>query len=562
MTKNKTCFTSFNPLPKSYSLPERFTFPFFYQPHPLCVLAAEQLQQVLEQQQEWQHNFGLTDDPNNIIGKMFGVLLVKNANGELGFISAFSGKLAKKNHIKGFVPPVFDLLSNNSFFLTEQAEINQLNSRIEQLESSDRRHILISQLTLIHEQWQLEESNLRTELIHNRKTRKQQRQLSQKELAENQYQALLKTLAEQSVYDKWRLNELNQNWQSKASELQQELDELESELMTIRQVRKSTSSKLQEKIFEQYGFVNCALEKKSLLDIFAETSLETPPAGAGECAAPKLLQYAFINKLTPLAMAEFWWGASPKSEVRKHKQFYPACIGKCQPILHHMLDGMALDDNPFLENQGANKAMDILFDDGQILVVNKPSGLLSVPGKEVEDSVYQRIKLLYPHARGPLIVHRLDMATSGLMVLALTPQVNKLMQKLFIQREIDKEYIAIIDGLIDAKRGEIELPLCGDFYDRPRQLVNFKDGKPAKTSWQVIEHYPSKNQTKVRLKPYTGRTHQLRVHCAHDQGLNMPIVGDDLYGTTSNRLHLHAQTLKFKHPISNKLMEFKAEAEF
>ena len=298
------------------------------------------------------------------------------------------------------------------------------------------------------------------------------------------------------------------------------------------------------------------------MDICAETALKPPPAGAGECAAPKLLQYAFQHHLMPLAMAEFWWGASPKSEVKKHQQYYPACTGKCQPILKHMLVGMQMDENPFLYNYAQGKNLDIIYRDQDILVVNKPSEFLSVPGKEISDSVYLRIKQQFPDATGPIIVHRLDMSTSGLMVIQLNPQANKYLQKQFIHREVHKQYVALVEGLPQQNEGEINLPLRGDLYDRPKQIVCNQYGKQAITQWQVLERHPEKNQTKVLLTPQTGRTHQLRVHCAHAQGLNMPIVGDDLYGTLANRLHLQAQILKIKHPVSKEVMTFKLEAEF
>jgi tRNA pseudouridine32 synthase/23S rRNA pseudouridine746 synthase len=261
-------------------------------------------------------------------------------------------------------------------------------------------------------------------------------------------------------------------------------------------------------------------------------------------------------------MAEFWWGASPKSEVKKHQQYYPACTGKCQPILKHMLVGMQMDENPFLYNYAQGKNLDIIYRDQDILVVNKPSEFLSVPGKEISDSVYLRIKQQFPDATGPIIVHRLDMSTSGLMVIALNPQANKYLQKQFIHREVHKQYVALVEGLPQQNEGEINLPLRGDLYDRPKQIVCNQYGKQAITQWQVLERHPEKNQTKVLLTPQTGRTHQLRVHCAHAKGLNMPIVGDDLYGTLANRLHLQAQSLKIKHPVSKQVMTFKLEAEF
>jgi tRNA pseudouridine32 synthase/23S rRNA pseudouridine746 synthase len=558
----ESCFTRFSSSIEKYHLPERFTFPFYYQPHPLCMLAAQQLQQHLETQTQWQHNFGLLDDPNNIIGKMFGVLLVKNAAGELGFISAFSGKLAEQNHIHGFVPPVFDLLTEDSFFLSEKVAINTLNKKITELQDTPKLFVLkqaLITLKALHSQQLLV---LRGELVENRKARKIQRQTLQSDINSSIADKGLTELAQQSVYDKWRLKALNNQSQQSVEQLQVKVDELIEPIAELKLQRKILSADLQHRIFSQYQFLNKELIPKSLVDIFADTALKTPPAGAGDCAAPNFLHYAFQQNLTPLAMAEFWWGASPKSEVKKHQQYYPACTGKCQPILKHMLVGMPLDENPFLYNYAQGKSLDIIYQDQYILIVNKPSEFLSVPGKEVSDSVYLRIKQQFPDATGPIIVHRLDMSTSGLMVIALNPQANKYLQKQFIHREVHKQYVALVEGLPLQDNGEIHLPLRGDLYDRPKQIVCNQDGKQAKTLWQVLERYPARNQTKVLLTPHTGRTHQLRVHCAHAQGLNMPIVGDDLYGTLANRLHLQAQSLKIKHPVSKQVMTFKLEAEF
>jgi len=560
------CFTRFTESVEKYDLPKRFTFPFYYRPHPLCILAAEQLQRHLEIQDQWQHNFGLFDDPTNIIGKMFGVLLVRNAQGELGFISAFSGKLAAQNHIHGFVPPVFDLLARDSFFLSEQVAINKLNEEIKILENTPKLLVLSQQLAILKTEHSQQLSALREELVENRKIRKKQRQTLQSIGGKNQDKAItdkgLQTLAQQSVHDKWRLKELTEHSQQLMGLLQVKVNEFTDQIAQCKLQRKTLSANLQTRIFCQYQFLNKKLEPKSLKDIFADTALTTPPAGAGECAAPKLLQYAFQQQLTPLAMAEFWWGASPKSEVKKHKQYYPACTGKCQPILKHMLAGMQLDQNLLIRNYGEDKKLDIIYQDEDILIVNKPTEFLSVPGKEISDSVYQRIKQQFPKATGPLIVHRLDMSTSGLMVMTLNSQANKCLQKQFIHREVYKQYVAIIEGLPLQDEGEINLPLRGDFYDRPKQIMCHQDGKPAHTLWQVLERYPENNQTKVLLTPHTGRTHQLRVHCAHADGLNMPIVGDDLYGTPAKRLHLHAKLLEIKHPISKKVMTFKVDAEF
>ena len=556
------CFTQFSQPIEDYELPSRFTFPFYYQAHPLCLLAAEEVQQGLMTAQSWQHNFGLGDDPHLIIGKMFGVLLVQNKQGEIGYLAAFSGKLAEQNHIEGFVPPVFDLLAKDSFFLKQQSNIQQLNQQIELLEQSPE----LSRLKLLLEQQVSTRdkhiAQLRAEMIEQRKVRKEQRSVAQTSLSPRDFTVLQQELNQQSIADKLKLKALSNEWDGRVKQAQQAFDAINNQLINLKLQRKQDSAALQQEIFAQYQFLNQQGQSKNLQDIFSQTALRTPPAGAGECAAPKLLQYAFKHQLKPLAMAEFWWGASPKSEVRQHKQFYPACLGKCQPILAHMLAGMALDENPMLVNQAAGKTLEIIYQDEHMLVVNKPAEFLSVPGKDIEDSVYTRIKSQFPQATGSLIVHRLDMSTSGLMVIALNSAAHKNLQRQFIQRKVKKSYVALVEGLVPEDAGTINLPLRGDLYDRPRQLVCEQHGKAATTYWQVIQRNQGTQQTKLLLQPHTGRTHQLRVHCAHTLGLNMPILGDDLYGKVGERLHLQAQRLALFHPVSQQWLEFAAEHEF
>lgn len=256
-------------------------------------------------------------------------------------------------------------------------------------------------------------------------------------------------------------------------------------------------------------------------------------------------------------MAEFWWGKSPKSEVRKHKQFYPACMGKCEPILKHMLSGIETDENPFEINPADGKELEIIFEDEHIIAVNKPSEFLSVPGKQITDSVQTRIQSKYPNA---MIVHRLDMSTSGIILIGKSFESYKNLQAQFIKRKVKKRYVALLDGILTAKEGTIELPLRVDLDNRPNQIVCFEHGKQTKTEWKTIQI--RNNQTLVHFHPITGRTHQLRVHAAHHLGLNCPIVGDDLYGTKANRLHLHAESLTFEHPISKESIIIQKEAEF
>ncbi len=264
--------------------------------------------------------------------------------------------------------------------------------------------------------------------------------------------------------------------------------------------------------------------------------------------------------MKPLAMAEFWWGQSPKSEIRTHGQFYPSCKGKCEPILSHMLSDMNVDESPMTAVKTDHLELPILFEDEVILVVNKPAGFLSVPGKTQSDSVYQRMIEKYPNATGPIIVHRLDRATSGLMVIAKTKDAHQNLQEQFRTRSVKKQYVAILEGDVKEEKGVIDLPLRVDLEDRPRQLVCFEHGKPALTHWEAMER--SKGRTRIHFFPKTGRTHQLRVHAAHQDGLNKPIVGDDLYGTKDKRLHLHAESLEFNHPISREKLAFTIAPDF
>jgi tRNA pseudouridine32 synthase/23S rRNA pseudouridine746 synthase len=273
-----------------------------------------------------------------------------------------------------------------------------------------------------------------------------------------------------------------------------------------------------------------------------------------------LLQFAFLNQLKPIALAEFWWGISPESEVKIHQEFYPACRGKCEPILAHMLQGIELDINPMSINPAEGKELEILFEDEYLLLVNKPAEFLSVPGKTIADSVQTRIQHLYPYATGPLLVHRLDMSTSGIILIAKKKDIHESLQKQFLKRSVEKRYIALLQGYVKSSHGEIQLPLRVDLEDRPRQLVCYEHGKHALTKYEVLER--TKGHTRVYFYPHTGRTHQLRVHAAHASGLNAPIIGDDLYGQKSDRLYLHAEYFSFWHPITKERVEITCPAPF
>nr|WP_258403160.1 RluA family pseudouridine synthase [Vibrio vulnificus] len=505
-------------------------------------------------------NGEVVSDDESAIGKMFGVLLVENAQGDIGFLSAFSGKIADQNLLPGFVPPVFDMLAEESFFHRELSEITDINHQVKQLSQSAELAQLRQQIEADRQAYQAQEQAQRQAMIEGRAARKQQREQAETTLTGDALKAALDDLAKQSVAEKNVLKYLKLEWDEKLASEEARLQVLLAQLDTLKEQRKTLSNALQHKLFAQYRFLNVRGEQSDLNAIFAPTTSPVPPAGSGECAAPKLLQYAFTHGLKPLAMAEFWWGVSPKSEVRQHKKFYPSCHSKCHPILGHMLQGLNMDPNPLEENWAEDKELEIVYQDEAMVVVNKPSGLLSVPGKTITDSAYTRLQALFPDVEGPFVIHRLDMATSGLLVFALTRRANKSLQKQFISRGVQKRYVALLEGEVPQSQGEITLPMRGDPDDRPRQLVCFEHGKPAHTDWQLIEIRDGRS--KLYLYPRTGRTHQLRVHCAHHLGLNMPMVGDGLYGEKANRLHLHAESLELDHPYSKERMHFQVDAEF
>lgn len=539
--------------------PKKFTFPFYYTPHSLAINAANELQKELEIT-AIEHNFGFSkSEKSDAIGKMFGVLVVQNLAGEVGYLAAFSGKLGNKNHHSGFVPPVFDILETGSFFLEGEKEVSAINFQITTIETSANYSVLKEQAENNKSLLSKFVFESRLELKRLKNTRKLKREKAHEKMPEAEYLKFLDELKNESIREqlfyKHELRRKNKEFLL----LNDEFFALEEQLDFLKLERSKKSAALQQEIFEKYTFLNQAGNKKSLLEIFKNTIYLFPPAAAGECAAPKLLQYAFLNQLKPICMAEFWWGTSPNSEVREHKQFYPACKSKCEPILKHMLDGIEMDTNPMLAQADVTD-LEIIFEDDYLLFINKPAEFLSVPGKQLTDSVYERVKATYPNTTGPLLVHRLDMSTSGILMIAKSKEIHKLMQAQFLSKKIQKSYVALLEGFIEKNEGEIDLPLRGDFDDRPKQLVCHEFGKGAKTKFRVLSR--EGNTTRILFFPITGRTHQLRVHAAHHLGLGCPILGDDLYGTKSTRLYLHAQELIFIHPISKKQQQVYCKAPF
>ncbi|MBA5649557.1 RluA family pseudouridine synthase [Bacteroides fragilis] len=538
-------FHSFQTSIAGIELPHLFTYPFHYTPHPLCVMAAGEVQAYINKQTRWKEELDK--------GKMFGVLIVRTSNGQTGYLAAFSGNLCGSNSHSFFVPPVYDLLKPDGFFKIEEEQISAINHQIGQLQNCDRYLELQQKMERETASSQQALSEAR-KVLKAAKEKREQRRLHRPN--ENEQAAMIR----ESQYQKAEFKRLERYWKEQISEIKTEMESFSSQIEALKAERRNRSAALQQKLFQQFNFLNAKGETKNLCAIFEETVQKTPPAGAGECAAPKLLQYAYLSGLSPIAMAEFWWGESPKTEIRHHGYYYPSCRGKCEPILRHMLQGLDVEPAPSERYSLSQNMPEILFEDQWLLVLHKPEGVLSVPGKSEEQSIYSLLRARYPEATGPLVVHRLDMATSGLLLAAKTQEVHRHLQAQFENRSIKKRYIALLDGILSEEEGVIDLPICPDYLDRPRQMVNEELGKTAITRYRVMDR--KNGQTRIAFFPLTGRTHQLRVHAAHPLGLNCPIVGDELYGRKAERLYLHAEYLEFIHPVSGQRMVIEKKAEF
>ena len=563
-------------------IPERMNNPLDYEPHPLCIAACKELQAYLAERKDWREEIDK--------GKMFGVLIVEKNDKEIGYLAAYSGQIGGRSDWKGFVPAVFDYLQPDGYFKTHEAKITELNQRIAHLinnpEIKETERILNKLHKVQEHKLNLHKMQI-TEAKAKRDARRQEASLhpDTKGLTSEEEQAMIK----ESQFLKAELRRFKKLISQKTP-LEEMYDNYQKGLQEIKQLRKSDSDELQKWLFSQFKMLNDKGESKDLLEIFKEFNQMVPPAGSGECCEPKLLQYAFEHGLKPIQMAMFWWGESPKEEIRHHLHFYPACNGKCKPILHWMLPADVFEQasaDAYIYNK-----VEILYEDQELAVIHKPEGMLSVPGKDAQQpSIYSWARKQFPEATGPLIVHRLDMATSGLMVIAKTEFAYHRLQEQFTSHQVQKRYVAIVcckdkdmaQRIKDATK-MISLPLMPDYLDRPRQIVNHEQGKEAITEYEVLgseerrvkseefnsaaNHEVQSSNLKVQcirlaLYPKTGRTHQLRVHCAHREGLDAPILGDPLYGNVkADRLYLHAEAITFKHPLTGKEIHIERKADF
>lgn len=513
------------PLGKGWNgaVPKQFTYPFCYEPHPLCIAAADEVRRYVRQHDEWREELQR--------GKMLGVLVVKKRD-EMGFFAAFSGTLDGKTQHEYFVPPVFDLMAPDCYFQTEEAAISDINRRIAFLEQSLQPSPLRAKRD--------EELAAYRDYMRQCKVKRDALRKSDfsDEMGKNE-----ESLVKESQYQKAEYRRLKHAWEQRIFEAETLLRKLQNEVLQLQQERHERSIALQQWLFRQFTFLNAKGESRSLLDLFSPS---VPPSGAGECCAPRLLQAAYKASFQPLCMAEFWVGASPANEVRHDGHYYPACNSKCRPILSHMLVGLDVEANPLLADQKSLLSqLQIIHIDTELAIVSKPAGMLSVPGKDDQPNVQDAIKSAIPSIKGPLIVHRLDMDTSGLMLVALTEEKYHELQDLFLHRRIHKVYHALLEREMPVgQEGTICLPLRPDYEDRPRQMIDKEHGKSAETRYKVLGN--KDGHAFLELRPITGRTHQLRVHCAHPLGLDNPIVGDRLYGKPAERLMLHAYSIEIE----------------
>ena len=542
----------FHRFPPDRSLPSPprvFPSPFAATPHPLAREAAALLQRFLrERYPRWEGREG----------KMFGVLVVRAASGELGYLAGFSGMIDERWEWPGFVPPVFDPAARRAFLVAGERRLDALAEKLDALRQSAALSTAHQAFDAACEQAERELAACRRRQRDNRAWRKRERERLATTMDQAESEAALAELDRQSQQEKRERKALRRQWNERIEALRQRVARFDADIAAVERARRELSQSLQQQVFDGYRLVNLLGETKPLKALFPDGLV---PGGAGDCAGPKLIHHAVAHGMTPVAMAEFWWGRPPDSGVRHHGRFYPACRGKCRPILPFMLRGVVLapEPGPFL--LAAEDNLHIVYRDEHLLVIDKPAGLLSVPGREVTDSVLTRLRRRFPQASGPLLVHRLDLGTSGLLLAALNPEVHKRLQRQFLDRSVRKRYVAIVAGEPAADEGVIELPLRVDLDDRPRQLVCHRHGKPATTRQRVVAR--EEGRSRLHLFPLTGRTHQLRVHAAHPAGLGLPIIGDELYGTVpAPRMMLHAEALEIRHPVTGRELSFHAPAPF
>lgn len=537
--------------------------PFDYTPDTGCDEAFRELALWIEALKESDQAEDISLCRELEAGKMLGVLIAEDAGGVHHTLYAFSGQLGDMGfHYPGFVGPVFDYLQPDGYFKTMEADISRRNIEIAQFEKG---HLAI--IKADYERTKMRLDGVLAEYKEKCRLSKQARNAKRKSGMADEGE--LAAMIRQSQFEKAELHRLKKKVAAELEPYEARLKEAEAMLDSLKDKRRSDSEALQKWLFDSFRLLNARGESKSLSEIFAETLLKIPPSGAGECCAPKLLQEAYSQGWRPVSIAEYWYGAPKGGEVRIHGSHYPACRGKCLPVLNWMLQGLPVE--PPLNNDRpaiSDYIPEIIYENQWFCIVNKPSGMLSVPGKGESISVQQWLETRYGSERQVKMVHRLDQDTSGLLIAAFGPIPFKLLQSLFATRKVQKTYVAVLEGNYESngisRNGRIDLPLSPDWLDRPRQRVDIDGGKQAVTDYEIIS--ADDGRIRIVFHPLTGRTHQLRVHAASEMGLGMPIVGDRIYGKNSEvgseRLLLHAHKIDFIFPMDGRQYSFESPVPF
>jgi tRNA pseudouridine32 synthase/23S rRNA pseudouridine746 synthase len=478
-------------------------------------------------------------------GKMFGVLVVETPEGELGFLRAFSGMLNGRWEVAGFAPPLFDCARRSQIEIVGEADVKALAVRAETIADSEELAQARRAVEELENRLACEREALRLHHIENRRQRHMQRRARSSTQIDSSSTAaqsdFLEELARRSRADKTERRRLDERHEHERGDVVFRLRKYERELAALNRLRSFVSRRVIRQIHDTYCISNARGEQCAIRELF---EIQDPPPGAGDCAAAKLIAYAHAHSLRPIAFAQFWFGAPPAAGGRLSSVYYPACRSKCARLLPYMLEGLDVSSlAAYSPPDTKHLDIRIIFEDDRIVVIDKPPGLLSVPSSNqaIVDSATVRLRSRMPSVAGPLFVHRLDMDTSGL-------------------RTIEKRYVAWVDGDIAANEGIIDLAVRGDLGDRPRHIYDPIDGKAAVTLWRVLER--KNGCTRLELRPVTGRTHQLRIHAAHPLGLDAPIIGDNLYGRGGERLMLHAEMLRLRHPATNEFITIESSAPF
>ena len=531
-------------------LPEDFTNPFRYFPHSLVKEAARIVIEEIETSDYLKSIFSE--------GKMAGILIIKDKDGNIGYLRGYSGNVGGRNDIEGFVPPIFNLLDPEGGFKKGEHELNELNTLIRQHEKGPLLTSLQQQMDSFRQQMNNEISRLKISMSEAKAKREALRK-------ETEDPTVLDELIKESQFQKAQLHRIKIEWKNRILAIEQQIISLKNEISNLKRLRAEKSESLQQWIFQQYIVSNACGERSSIADIFSKAGL-TPPGGTGECAAPKLLEYAYRHQLQPIAMGEFWVGRSPETAVRTHGLFYPSCTSKCGPLLGYMTKGLEISETDSTSKQP--KTPVIIHEDKHLIAASKPSGMPSVPGLDGRESLQEWLNEHLGYKVLP--VHRIDMDTSGIILFAKDEDTAASLRRQFEEHSIKKTYrallmpypdndFAISQKLIPGSTGIISLALSPDYDERPRQKVDNINGKEGITEYKVVNIHPD-GHIDIEYHPVTGRTHQLRVHSAHHLGLGHPIEGDMLYGGgTGRRLCLHAQSINFTHPQSKESITLKSD---